>query len=418
MPSTSLSHRLIVAEVACGPGVIGMTFCPGKKGSSAYGEAWDRDLAIDLDAIDEWRPDIVVTLMEPHEFDLLRVPELGAAMELRRFQWLHLPIEDVSIPDEAFERLWTWFGHLLRGRLDAGGRVLLHCRGGLGRTGLIAARLLVEFGQGPEIAMAAVRAVRPGAIETRAQEAYVRGLAPQAIAYGDADRVLGSLLGGAVGDAFGYAVEFMDLAEIRRRHGPEGLIEPVLADGRLVVSDDTQMTLFTGEGLANGLSASASRPEDGGTLAAIRSAYLSWLQTQCGRAPNRGVAAGLQKFAELWARRAPGSTCTSALRAGGSGSPQAPINDSKGCGGVMRVAPIGLVRDLDPDEAFDLAASAAALTHGHPSGYLSAGAMACLVRQLLDGAALETGLAETTKRLSTRRGHEETRATAGSRTRI
>src|ERR1017187_5528696 len=93
----------------------------------------------------------------------------------------------------------------------------------------------------------------------------------------------------------------------------------------------------------------------------------------------------------MHARRAPGNTCMSALGAGGRGSISHPINDSKGCGGVMRVAPIGLIsKGIKPEQTFQLAAEAAACTHGHPSGYLSAGAMAAMVRFLAEGADLRS----------------------------
>jgi ADP-ribosyl-[dinitrogen reductase] hydrolase len=179
MMRTSVSHPLGIAEVACGSGIIGMTFCPGKKGTSTYGDPWDRDLAVDLERIRDWHADAVVTLMEEHEFDLLAVPDLGRAVEASGFEWHHLPIVDVSTPDEIFERSWEHSGEVLRDHLRRGGRVLVHCRGGLGRTGLVAARLLIEFGDPPEEAIFRVRDARPGAIETREQEGYVRSLPPQ-----------------------------------------------------------------------------------------------------------------------------------------------------------------------------------------------------------------------------------------------
>jgi ADP-ribosyl-[dinitrogen reductase] hydrolase len=92
--------------------------------------------------------------------------------------WFHLPIVDVSVPDEWFEEKWVTAGEELRSILRGGSDVLVHCRGGLGRAGTIAARLLIELGMEPETAIARVRSVRPGAIETRAQEEYVLDIAP------------------------------------------------------------------------------------------------------------------------------------------------------------------------------------------------------------------------------------------------
>jgi ADP-ribosyl-[dinitrogen reductase] hydrolase len=89
-------------------------------------------------------------------------------------EWLHLPIRDVSTPDARFEANWPEASKRLRARLDAGENFVVHCRGGLGRGGMISARLLFESGNDPEDAMASVRAVRPGAIETKGQEEWVR----------------------------------------------------------------------------------------------------------------------------------------------------------------------------------------------------------------------------------------------------
>lgn len=380
MARTSVSDPIRSSEVLCGHGVLGLTFCPGKSGPSVFGDDWQRDLDVDLDAARAWAASMVLTLVEPHELDLLQVAGLGAAVEARGMTWLHAPIKDVSIPDAAFERRWTVIGHLVRTQLRNGNRVVVHCRGGRGRAGLIAARLLVEFGAEPNAAIATVRAARPGTIETREQEDYVRRCQPVRHDHQIADRVLGCLFGGAVGDGIGYAIEFDRLADIRRKHGPEGLREPALSGGELVVSDDTQMTLFTAQALT------AVRGQEDPTEG-LRQSYIDWYRTQTVNGPSADER-GLLRFAELWRARAPGMTCMSALAAGGHGTPQRRINNSKGCGGVMRVAPIGLRLSWDYRHAFDVAARAAAITHGHPSGYLSAAVMASVVRQLLDGTSL------------------------------
>ena len=155
-----------------------------------------------------------------------------------------------------------------------------------------------------------------------------------------ASRQLACLLGGAIGDALGYRVEFESLATIRRNHGEQG-IRLAAATGELEVSDDTQMSLFTLEGQLRAA-------KDGAPLIeAIRQAYLDWYRTQNGRwnARDRSQARGLVRHAVLWQRQAPGNTCLSALHAGGQGSVEKPINDSKGCGGVMRTAPLGFLED-------------------------------------------------------------------------
>jgi protein-tyrosine phosphatase len=138
--------------------------------------AWDRDLAIDLDAVHDWGAAAVVTLLEPEEMKLLKVERLGEEVLSRHIEWFHLPIVDVSIPDARFEKEWRLAGGRLRSLLQRGRDVLVHCRGGLGRAGMIAARLLVELGMEASTAIDNVRAVRPGAIQTRGQEKFVLGI--------------------------------------------------------------------------------------------------------------------------------------------------------------------------------------------------------------------------------------------------
>ena len=177
---TSHTDPLRIAEVTigCRGGVIGITFCPGKRGDSLHGSGWQRDLAVDLDAIRIWGAKAVVTLVEDHELDLLKVGQIGAQVRERGMQWNHLPIVDVQPPGLSFERQWLRVGPALGKLLEEGGRVLAHCRGGLGRAGTVAALLLVATGETPQAAIGRVRAARPGAIETRAQEAYVHAWRP------------------------------------------------------------------------------------------------------------------------------------------------------------------------------------------------------------------------------------------------
>jgi ADP-ribosyl-[dinitrogen reductase] hydrolase len=68
---------------------------------------WDRDLALDLDRVRDWGATAVVTLLEPKELALLKVERLGEQILRRNMLWFHLPIVDVSIPDERFEKEWT-----------------------------------------------------------------------------------------------------------------------------------------------------------------------------------------------------------------------------------------------------------------------------------------------------------------------
>lgn len=175
---TSEKNPLLIDEVAApgAPGRIGMTLCPGKKDPYAPFGAWDRDLAADLQVIRGWGASTVVTLLQQHEFTLLGLADFELQVA-SAFRWHWLPIEDGGVPDAEFEARWPAAGADLRERLVAGERVLLHCRAGLGRTGLIAARLLVEFGMTPRQAITAVRRARPGTVETALQERYVLQLA-------------------------------------------------------------------------------------------------------------------------------------------------------------------------------------------------------------------------------------------------
>lgn len=177
---TSQTHPLQIAEVRLTPshGRIGITFCPGKQDRFAHTGAWDRDLALDLDAIVAWGAMLVVTLVEPSELKSLKVPHLGDEVQKRGMEWRHLPIADYSTPTESFEQVWEKEGRTIRDKLRRGEDILVHCKGGLGRAGMIAARLLAELGMDPEEAIRTVRSARKGAIETPSQLALVRKTLP------------------------------------------------------------------------------------------------------------------------------------------------------------------------------------------------------------------------------------------------
>lgn len=177
-PRTSQSHPLDIAALDTPGGVrIGMTFCPGKTDPFAMSGPWARDLDADLAAIQTWGASALVTLVEQHELVHLGVGGLGQRVQAMGLDWYHFPIRDVSIPTPEFETQWRTSGQALREHLLGGQTLVVHCRGGLGRTGLIAARLLIELGESPQVALHRVRTARPGAVETREQERYVLGCA-------------------------------------------------------------------------------------------------------------------------------------------------------------------------------------------------------------------------------------------------
>jgi ADP-ribosyl-[dinitrogen reductase] hydrolase len=140
----------------------------------AIGGPWPSDLDKDLDAIAAWGATTVVTVLEQHELAHLAIRRFGEEVQRREMEWLHLPIPDVSKPEPEFDAKWQTVSKHVRSRLDKDENILIHCRGGVGRSGMLAARLLVEFGVDAETAIARVRAARPGAIETWEQEQWVR----------------------------------------------------------------------------------------------------------------------------------------------------------------------------------------------------------------------------------------------------
>lgn len=202
------------------------------------------------------------------------------------------------------------------------------------------------------------------------------------------DRVQGCLLGGAIGDALGAPVEFMSISRILGEFGPRGIEELAPAYGKpAAITDDTQMTLFTAEGLLR----SETRRRTKGTThtpSIIHHALMRWLHTQGDFGPlsTASYDGWLIEQRELHARRAPGNTCLSALCASRVLGDDA-VNHSKGCGAVMRVAPIGLLC-REPRAAFDLACASAKTTHGHVSSTLSAGCFAFIVAALMEGTPL------------------------------
>ncbi|MSP25441.1 MAG: ADP-ribosylglycohydrolase family protein, partial [Myxococcales bacterium] len=271
---------------------------------------------------------------------------------------------------------------------------------------------------------------RPGAVEVPSQEQWVEKFAtarskvekkrvsarqkptPRNATKPTVDRFLGCLLGGAMGDALGYPVEFIDSAAIQRKHGNSAPARLNYAGGKVaVVSDDTQMTLFTAEGLIRAQQRMAERGICS-PIAVIGRALLRWYTTQQGSGVKRDKWPGwLVAERRLHAPRAPGNTCMSALgkiaAAGGAFPDLASLpNDSKGCGAVMRAAPIGLgVRSREI--AFDFGRDSGVLTHGHPSGYLSAAYFAAVIWDLARGTDLPGAMIKADRLLAKEKGKGE-----------
>ncbi|HBG30479.1 MAG TPA: ADP-ribosylglycohydrolase [Gammaproteobacteria bacterium] len=226
------------------------------------------------------------------------------------------------------------------------------------------------------------------------------------------DTPRGCLLGGAVGGALGAPIEFMRWDEIRKEYGPSGLQSMVSAYGRLgAITDDAQMTLFTAEAMIHARLRAAMRG-----MVSLRDvacySYQRWMLTQDEAvAPDDLEPRSLLLDApELRSRRGPGRTCLSALRAPKTSEGKA-RNDSKGCGGVMRAAPCGLFWLVDESAGstpFEHGVISLQITHGHPTGALTAGALAHMVYAIGRGASLRESAAQALQLLASHPDHAET----------
>ena len=214
----------------------------------------------------------------------------------------------------------------------------------------------------------------------------------------DINHFYGMFIGGAIGDAFGGPVEDLSYEEIKELYGEEGISELVCPFGRkhAQISDDTQLTLFTAEGLIRSEARARKKKMERAlddTCTVIFRAYLRWLYTQglqTARWSYKDYDGWLVKQGLLHAYREPGVTCITSLGRGIKGSIAHPLNESKRCGGVIRVAPIGLVEKKD--RAFKLGAECAAITHGHPTAYLAAGTFALIISEIINGEELEAAI--------------------------
>lgn len=371
IPKTSTTHPLRIAEVRAhgGYGAIGISLCPGKKQLSAFSGAWDRDLTMDIGTIRDWGAHAVVTLIEGQEAFELRVLGLGEEVRRHHMQWFHLPVPDVTAPGETFERAWSSVGPQLRAMLRAGSNVLVHCKGGLGRAGTVAARLLVELGMAPDAAISEVRRVRPGAIETRTQEAHVERQRtiveplPATERERRLDRACGALLGLAVGDAVGTTLEF------RRRDSYEPLTDMVgggpfgLQPGEW--TDDTAMALALGESL---LADPALDEAD------LMDRFVGWRDK--GRYSCTGGCFDI------------GITTTAALtRFQKTGDPVAGDTDPRtaGNGSLMRLSPVAVRHWRNPTILRDIAARQSRTTHAAPQAVEACRIFATLLAEAIEG---------------------------------
>ena len=214
------------------------------------------------------------------------------------------------------------------------------------------------------------------------------------------DQIKGSLIGGAAGDALGYAVEFLQDYQIFRKYGKEGITEYCLKNDIAQISDDTQMTLFTANAILFGDTRLAMRGIGGDPMMYAPLSYADWFITQSlpyeeglkvKRYSGKWGISWLLDVPEMYDRRAPGSTCMSAIDSILKGTSRSdyikePMNDSKGCGGVMRIAPLGLhyqIQSGDLNELDLLGAKMSAITHGHPLGYMPSAVLTHILNRLV-----------------------------------
>lgn len=344
------TNKIRIAELPAGHlgGLIGVTFAPGKKQKGGLAGDHDRDLATDLDVVADWNAAAVLTLMETEELGRFSISAIGDEVRARFIEWHHLPIRDGHIPDTAFEAVWSEHSARLRALVAAGNRVLVHCRGGLGRAGMVSARLLVEMGADPDEAISIVRRQRSrDAIETRAQEAWVRAGQPcsDMPALDNAavqDRALGALLGLAVGDAIGTTIEFStkpDRAVLADMvgGGPFGL-----KAGQW--TDDTAMALALGDSL---LADPALDPGD------LMCRFVSWYRDGAYSCTGACFDIG-------------GTTAAALRRFERTGDPFAGSTDpsSAGNGSIMRLAPVAIRHWRDRDTMLRVARDQSRTTHG------------------------------------------------------
>src|SRR4051812_28434232 len=170
---TSISHPLIINTISVSNGELGLTFCPGKKQANAMTGSWDRDVDLDIESVKRWGATAVISLLEDFEYGELEVHRLPSAYE-ENFQWFDSPIPDKWAPDKAWLSHWLTLRHEFKSLLVNNGKILIHCKGGFGRTGTVAALILMDHGYTAADAISACRQARELAVETEVQEKFVK----------------------------------------------------------------------------------------------------------------------------------------------------------------------------------------------------------------------------------------------------
>ena len=161
----SAVQTLSLHALSFGDGILALSRAPGAGG----------DYAGDLRLIREWRPSMVISMTTRVEHVILGVENLGTDIQGLGSRWFHMPVEDYQTPTEEMDEHWQHISTMARQAMSGGGRVLVHCRGGCGRSGMAVLRLMIESGEHAEAALRRLRALRPCAVETDAQMAWAFG---------------------------------------------------------------------------------------------------------------------------------------------------------------------------------------------------------------------------------------------------
>ena len=323
--------------------------------------------------------------------------------------YTRFPIPDCGVPKsiESVRRLLLRIEELKK--MD--GYVYLHCWGGVGRTGTIAACYLFQNEEEPdlnktlevlrgrfsEMPKSAYRETP----ETKEQINFIEQFINSNKAYKEdkakrvPDSIRGCLMAGAAGDALGYEVEFMSRRSILSRFGENGITKFAFdRNGKALISDDTQMTLFTANGMLMGLTRGYMRGIGGRPEKYVDIAYLDWYYTQTGKKREMLIddwhPTWLRDLPEMAHLRAPGNTCLSACESLFRG--EKVQNNSKGCGGIMRVAPMALLdagyasrneNSYSIEELAEAGGEIAEVTHKHPLGFLPASLLTVLLYKVI-----------------------------------
>ena len=356
-------------------------------------------------------------LKRMHHFGVRHFVDLTEEGELRPYRqllpndttYLRFPIRDVDVPKsvEAVHQLIDKMENLMK----QDGFTYIHCWGGVGRTGTIVACYEARQMKEPtlEKALTAMRsrfsnmpkASHRKSPETQEQIDFVRQFVESCkqreeyMRLRTKDRIRGSMMAGVAGDALGYTVEFMSRRSIIEQYGSKGITKfDLSSDGKALVSDDTQMTLFTACGMLMGVTRGYMRGIGGQPEKYVDGAYLDWYYTQTGRKKKMLTDdfhyTWLRDLPELAHRRAPGNTCLSACESLLQGKKVQ--NHSKGCGGIMRVAPMALLMAgywsrnksfYNVEQMDEAGAEVAAVTHKHPLAFLPSAMLTHLIYRVI-----------------------------------